>query len=237
MKSVITFSTFTLFASSQAGIIEMKRDFNAMKIAAALQKNDSMTADGLRSISAAFSAVFESFNGYGCWCYFEAQHGYGRGQAVDQVDQFCHDLANGYDCAMMDDASCIPWEVNYVSGIGAGQDNLVQLCETLNPNSECSQVACKVEGLFVTSMFTQVIVGNGVDSQYHNSNFNAESECVTIIGGGPSDKECCGMHPYRKPFHTRGGQNACCAGMTMDAKIYNTLSHDCCFDGSVRDSC
>merc|ERR1711912_89848 len=181
MKSVIISSFIGL--GVHAGISEMKRDFNSLKVAAAINKSNdsSLTAGELRSISSTFAAVFESFNGYGCWCYFEAQHGYGRGQAVDQVDQFCHDLANGYDCAMMDDASCIPWEVNYVSGIGAGQDNLVQLCETLNPNSECSQVACKVEGLFVTSMFTQVIVGNGVDSQYHNSNFNAESECVTII--------------------------------------------------------
>merc|ERR1712048_659652 len=171
MKSVITFSTFTLFASSQAGIIEMKRDFNAMKIAAALQKNDSMTADGLRSISAAFSAVFESFNGYGCWCYFEAEHGYGRGQAVDEIDQLCHDLANGYDCAMMDTNNvCIPWEVDYVSGIGGGPEEIVSRCDTNNiNNSECAKIACKIEGMFVQKMFGQVFSNTGINPIYHNS--------------------------------------------------------------------
>jgi len=216
----------------------MRRDFNQLKVAAAVNNNETITAAKLRSISATFAAVFESFNGYGCWCYFEDEHGQGRGQAVDEVDQLCHELANGYDCAMMDTNNvCVPWEVSYVSGMGGGFNGIMTNCETFNPNSACGQTACKIEGFFVQKMFNQIMMGNGVNPAYHNSNFDAASECVTYLGGGPADKECCGVHPWRKPFHTRGGANACCADTTTEAKIYNTLSHDCCFDGEVRENC
>jgi len=235
MKSVIISS---LVATSYAGMIEMKSDFNSLKVAAAVQNNGTVTTEKLRSISATFGGVFESFNGYGCWCYFEGEHGQGRGQAVDEVDQLCHELANGYDCAMMDTNDvCVPWEVSYVSGTGMGLEQIVSRCETFNPNSVCSQIACKLEGHFVQNIFAQIVSATGVDSQYHNSNFDAATECVTFIGGGPADKECCGVHPWRKPFHTRGGANECCADATMNAKIFNTISHDCCFDGEVRENC
>merc|ERR1712178_361160 len=238
MKSVIISSFIGL--GVHAGISEMKRDFNSLKVAAAINKSNdsSLTAGELRSISSTFGPVFESFNGYGCWCYFEDEHGHGRGQAVDEVDQCCHDLANGYDCAIMDsNNACIPWEVDYVSGIGGGPDSIVSRCEEFNIFSECAQIACKIEGLFVQRMFDLIIANTGVNSDYHNSNFDAASECVTIVGGGPADKECCGVHPMRKPFHTRGGANACCADTSVNAKIYNTLSHDCCDDEEVRDIC
>merc|ERR1712110_308504 len=227
MKSVI-YTSLPLFSVTYAGIIEMRRDFEDLKVAAL--QNDTAQ---MRNIGNTFDQAFDSFDGYGCWCYFEEEHGKGRGQAVDEVDQVCKKLANGYECAMMDTANtCIPWEVNYVSGIGGGPDAINSRCASFNANA-CSEVACILEGHFVQEMMTMILFGTGVDSQYHNSNFDVSSECITYVGGGPADKECCGVHPWRKPFHTRGATNACCS----EAKVYNTLTHDCCLDGEVRESC
>ena len=230
LKISTPFSIILAYLSSHAnaGLSKIMAELNELML------GFQDAAPTLRALSPSTIAQLQN---YGCWCYFEDEHGHGRGQAVDEVDKCCHDLANGYDCAIMDsNGACIPWEVGYVSGIGGGTEQIASRCETFNP-SECAQIACKVEGLFVQRMFEQIFSNTGVDPAYHNSNFDAASECVTIVGGGPADKECCGLHPFRKPFHTRGGVNACCADVTANAKIYNTLSHDCCFDGEVRDIC
>ena len=56
---------------------------------------------------------------YGCWCYFSGDmRGKGRGSRVDNIDQICKVLADGYACAKIDseEKNCVPWEVDYVEG-------------------------------------------------------------------------------------------------------------------------
>ena len=56
---------------------------------------------------------------YGCWCYFSGEmRGKGRGSPVDNIDQICKVLADGYACAKIDSEreNCVPWEVDYVEG-------------------------------------------------------------------------------------------------------------------------
>ena len=55
---------------------------------------------------------------YGCWCYFDKDHGKGHGQPVDEFDTYCQHLHQGYDCAMLDaeaagEPECIAWETEY----------------------------------------------------------------------------------------------------------------------------
>ena len=56
---------------------------------------------------------------YGCWCYFEGDMiGKGRGNPVDNIDQVCKTLSDGYACAKIDsgEADCVPWQVDYIEG-------------------------------------------------------------------------------------------------------------------------
>ena len=39
---------------------------------------------------------------YGCWCYFETDHGKGKGNPVNKIDQVCKTLHDGYSCAVKD---------------------------------------------------------------------------------------------------------------------------------------
>ena len=54
----------------------------------------------------------------GCWCYFDENHGKGKGQPVNAIDEKCRQLAHAYDCAIMDaedagEPPCVPWDVQY----------------------------------------------------------------------------------------------------------------------------
>ena len=47
---------------------------------------------------------------YGCWCYFQEDHGKGTGEPRNSVDEFCQALHHGYTCIMMDSNSdCMAW--------------------------------------------------------------------------------------------------------------------------------
>ena len=61
-----------------------------------------------------------------------------------------------YRCAILDGEiegeSCIPWEIQYNPGSGAGI-NIYESCINLNPGSVCAQRSCAVEGQFVDNLF------------------------------------------------------------------------------------
>merc|ERR1712203_311703 len=75
-----------------------------------------------RAFTGSIGKTIRSINEYGCWCYFGNDHGRGKGQPQDAIDEMCKVLADGYDCAMRDaedeGTTCVPWEVEYVSAIG-----------------------------------------------------------------------------------------------------------------------
>merc|ERR1712000_267674 len=68
----------------------------------------------------------------GCWCYFDDDHGRGKGQPIDDLDGVCKTLHEGYECAMRDaeaeGTTCVPWEVAYVSAIGGATTTLQEAC-------------------------------------------------------------------------------------------------------------
>merc|ERR1712110_1289011 len=98
------------------------------------------------------SSTMSTINRYGCWCYFEDDHGKGKSQPVNEVDAFCKTLHQGYDCAMIDaeeaGSSCTPWEVNYLAANQGEVEVLVNLCNAQNAGDDCAINACIVEGKF-----------------------------------------------------------------------------------------
>lgn len=190
-----------------------------------------------RSITTILGQASHLINDYGCWCYFNENHGKGKGRPVNSVDEICYQLAHGYNCAMMDEPGCVPWEVPYISGISGGLPGLVGMCDTVNdPTTEyCANAACKVEGHFVLTIFGEyLLTGDPIDQQFkHDNGFEPEVECPTREGNGGADYNCCGEHPNRFQFRSlAAAPRECCVD-----KVYATSMYECCPDGEIRLSC
>jgi len=170
-----------------------------------------------------------SLNEYGCWCYFNDDHGRGKGQPVDSIDEMCKVLHDGYECAMRDaeaeGATCVPWEIDYTSAVGGGGSTIAEECQVLNAGNNCAIRACTVEGSFVANMIEVFFGGNAInENNKHSNGFDQATVCATKKnGGGPANKECCGNYPDRFPYRTVGGDRKCCGTRT-----YNSLTLKCC---------
>lgn len=180
-------------------------------------------------------------NGYGCWCYFEDDHGQGRGQPVDDVDKMCKTLHDGYTCLMMDtdnlDEPCIPWDTDYTSAIGVSLSGMsmeaIQMqCRIKNDNDTCKSSVCMVEGWFIQSYFLFSVNGGALDAAHgHENGFNPKDDCP-IRQGEASEKACCGDYPARFPYKIQDGTRGCCQGRTFNSEIYQ-----CCDNGKVKMEC
>jgi len=181
-------------------------------------------------------------NEYGCWCYFQDDHGKGRGKPVDVFDELCKRLHDGYTCAIMDASdigeTCVPWEVTYNSalgsGLGLGMDisTLRSECDSQNPTTGCAKWACKIEGYFVQQLVLTFTHGSTINSgNAHSSGFSPDLDCP-ISSGVSSEKACCDEHPLRFPFKTYNGARDCCYSHTFNTNLYQ-----CCPDGHVRMTC
>ena len=42
-------------------------------------------------------AAIDPIVGYGCWCFFEEDHGKGKGRPVNRVDEICKVMHDGYE--------------------------------------------------------------------------------------------------------------------------------------------
>merc|ERR1712100_404417 len=55
-------------------------------------------------------------NGYGCYCYPFDITGKGRGEPKDELDSFCKQLNDAYDCIATEEPDCNPSTVPYNVG-------------------------------------------------------------------------------------------------------------------------
>jgi len=225
MKVII--SALSAVSSVFAGVVQMEQQLEAM-----------LNSTENRALSAMMGPTLQNINQYGCWCYFEDDHGKGKSQPVNEVDAFCKTLHQGYDCAMIDadeaGESCTPWEVSYLAANQGEVDVLVSLCNSQNAGDSCAINACIVEGKFVADIFQAFFGGLQLDMsvKHSNGNFDVDTQCPTKSGTGPSEKSCCGFYPYRRPFKTYDGNRACCQTKTYDVNVLT-----CCPDGKARLSC
>lgn len=179
---------------------------------------------------------------YGCWCYFTTDHGRGKGEPADKVDQQCKILHDGYECAIKDgddlSQACVPWEVSYNSATGFGMgandiDNLRTECEDRNAVDSCEARACMVEGYFVVQVMDLFVSGHFADPlKQHSLGFDPMTECHQKGPGTSSEHKCCGIYPLRYPFKTYDGLKNCCGQVT-----YNVDLMECCDDNVPRFSC
>lgn len=193
--------------------------------------------------------IIQSINGYGCWCYFQDNHGSGRGLPVNEVDNQCKILHDGYTCILMDaefeSQNCTPWDVQYNSATGLGlladdsernsslEEALRLKCKRANKKSNCAARACMVENYFVVRMFRLFLQGVTFDPTVKHSIgiFDPKKDCP-IKDGLKSDKACCGDYPLRFPYKSLNGDRGCCVD-----KTFNAAALVCCEDGSIKITC
>ena len=200
-----------------------------------------------RSYNGHLLAAVKSMNQMGCWCYFGDDHGRGKGPALDEIDNICKVLSDGYDCAMIDHEEetsgkrgrnaeeCVPWAVEYNSGLGGSDAELYEVCFAKNPRNNCAARACIVEGNFISSLTMYFINGGSVQLENKVENgFDPTQMCVGRKGVNSKEKSCCGQYPGRFPFKTLGGERSCCGTRT-----YNTMALECCDGekGVIKSSC
>jgi len=200
----------------------------------------------------AIGSAYPELNGYGCWCYFETIKGHGPAQ--DEFDELCKNLQHGYQCAEFD--GCIdPIHTDYL-GIGGGflTTDIQAACARNNDAGTCSTKVCILETEFQKQVLLQWLDGNTWENKFmHKHGFVVSEYCAELnnlknsIPLNPASAQaqhivdmyeisqhdvCCGEYPNRYPFSHEGGARGCCNGIT-----YQTVSHKCCSDGSVKIFC
>lgn len=184
----------------------------------------------------------DQINEYGCWCYFQNDHGSGKGKPVDEIDTLCKRLHDGYTCAIMDshdiNQECVPWDIEYKSAIGSGLlidmdiSTIREECDVQNPDNDCRNWVCKIEGYFLQQLVLYFTHGGSINQgNRHAMGFNPANDCPTSFGT-QSEKACCDQYPLRFPFKTYNGARDCCY-----SKTFNTNLYSCCADGKVKMSC
>jgi len=219
----LTIATLALFHGAQANFESMDELVKldpSMRDIATILGDDSMAA----------------IRNYGCWCFFDDDHGQGKGAPVDAVDAICKNLHMGYDCAMMDYAEatgnddCVPWDVTYNAGVSFGIGALVDTCNNLNADL-CAQYACMVEGAFVINIIGAFLnVGSVNPSNLPQNGFDFRASCPVNSGSQTDERACCGILPFRYPYKPIDRQ--CCGASTYDPSMM-----DCCADNVPKFSC
>lgn len=203
-------------------------DYNQMQ--ADFQANIDLMPPNTRALLKTDMGLLDQ---YGCWCYFQNDHGKGKSKPVNEIDEFCQVLHHGYSCIIKDTdamgAKCTPWEIPYNSAISTGivtgitMENLKTECNVQNPNDTCESWTCMVENWFVIQFLKYSLNGGTIATEFqHSEGFTPADSCWT---DGPNgyEKACCGAYPERFPFTLRNGERACCVD-----KTYNTEYYSCC---------
>merc|ERR1712066_634720 len=199
---------------------------------------DDTTKAEARSVSVTLGDdAMSNLEDYGCWCYFDDKHGTGKGAPVDAVDAMCKNLAQAYDCAMMDYADatgnddCVPWEVSYNAGISFGIGALVDTCNQVNANDLCAQYACMAEGSFIINIISAFLnIGTVNPAHKHDNGFDIRASCPVNSGSQTDERQCCGILPFRYPY--KPVDKECCGAATYDPSLM-----ECCSDNIPKFSC
>lgn len=263
MFASVKFLVFWVAPVIMSDFAQMKRDLDTL----AAEKMAQQGPGDLRLIPEMLSVYFDSIDEYGCWCNFQETHVLGKGVPVNEVDEWCKTLSDGYTCIGLDtfhptleEPTCIPWEVQYRPGTTAATiDQLESFCNALNPG-DCQKQACKVEGQFVMKMYEALTRGTTFNETFlHSNGFEPSEQCVprrssiknNSNGGGGGGGGAPTTIPPHSIFHSTGIAKQCCGQYPnrfpymhienvrgcCGAHTYNPFLKDCCDDGIARVAC
>lgn len=148
---------------------------------------DGSTPGQLNFMIAAINPIVN----YGCWCFFEDDHGQGRGRPVNRVDEICKVMHDGYECATIEEDGCVPWDVAYtpiIGVVGMQQETPEEIhasCTAINTGTDgvvntCGAKACAIETYFLDTLLQHIMFNRVDESFQHVNGFNSETECVAL---------------------------------------------------------
>ena len=184
-----------------------------------------------------------SIRDYGCFCFLDGKFiAEGRGTAKDLIDQSCKNLHKCQTCITMDfdqglidptlDGDC---DLTSQFSFNLTVTDLGPSIECLNLSNSCKRALCECDKRFAFELATTMDLW---DARFKSENFSEEvreTECRSTGGGnniGKIDK-CCGIYPYRFPYHSMSGQRQCCGIKTYDL----AGPKKCCRDNVAREFC
>lgn len=222
-------------------------NFSNMEDSYAALVNETIQQGGMRNLGAdhraflgSIATTLEPLTNYGCWCYFQDDHGKGKSHPQNEVDAICKVLHDGYECAVMDGLAegepCEPWTVEYesINSLGRFDNSLQVACEASNAGNNCAIRACVIEGNFILQVFATFLSGYTFDITLHhfglegNEPWNPDEHCL-VTKGEVSEIDCCGYYPERFPYRINEGRRGCCGSFT-----YNTKKLQCCGDDELK---
>merc|ERR1739847_102188 len=133
----------------------------------------------LRSFNSFEEVGASQIREYGCWCYLGTeQTNKGKSNPVNEVDQICKNLQNGYECAEIDGnlegAPCNPRTmnfekptINFLTQQDLDLQDITDSCETANGVNTCASRTCIIEFTFLMDYFNYYLasLSGGYDFQ------------------------------------------------------------------------
>lgn len=215
---------------------------------------DSNPADGGRKFSALVEMVLSQITttkdagtvskmiqNYGCHCFPNSDSAQDRivgglGQPVDDLDGQCRSL---YRCK-----KCVDIEFPGACDADQGKYKYTVTGATIDCSSNtepCKEAQCECDKDFAMQMGTFWDDANhnvfywlnkkniATQANAGNAVFDYTATCVPS-GANLTPDACCGnAFPSKIPYNT--GNRACCAN---SARTYNSVTEECCADGSIK---
>lgn len=243
MKAATVSSILLLSKTALAGYDQIEEMMQAAE--QNLTAMDRKLGDG--SAGEFLSSPLGKIWGYGCWCYFQDEHGQGAGEPQNEVDQHCQSLHHGYSCVKIDaqfemtEKCDKPWSLEYniipltawMFGGNSDRDMFAD-CQALNPDNNCAARTCAVESFFTLNLIGEFLSQKPFDEslKHGQDTFDPAVSCPRKYGADQSPLECCGPYPPRFPYKTKDGQRGCCGD-----KTYDTQLQECCADFTLSLVC
>lgn len=199
--------------------------------------------------------AWEYVKGYGCYCSFgEEAQDYGRGTAVNALDEKCQYAHMNYQCLEEEDPHCkeLSRETYFVFvETDASQGiSLNDACHRYNAELQAENgwsdedLACVQKRCLIDSEFINDVISITFDAGYsftdayvrpeEGGDFQYQDECPNEPGPEEYAKICCGKYPYRFIYHP--ARAACCEHYTptsYTSVAYRVEDQACCNDGSI----
>ena len=185
------------------------------------------------------TAVLEGLQGYGCWCHFDAEHGKGRGTAVDRFDMECMNLHHATTCMKMENCDL---SVPFVPQMQLTTDGNVDIdCVIANGGDSCKEANCYSTNHFSSKLIDIMLNPAAGELPRYNA-FSAsrgfDRSTCKIAGAGSSidEEKCCGSYDYNTMRPVRvptGKRRECCEASFGIFVTYNPDFKSCC-NGQVE---
>lgn len=199
-----------------------------------LNKTESSIPFLLRS-GPSISQQYQNLQSYGCWCYFDAKHGSGKGLPVDRVDEQCMKLHHATSCIKIencDENLSFKTDMNFVNG------KIEYDCISPNGGDTCLENNCYAYTFFTSGIIDIFYDGGSLNYDYKvDLGFDSSTCNPKHVKNAIIDEFCCGSYSEnsRRPVKVPSGTNKqCCeSSTTKDFITYNPMVSECCPNGMV----